>query len=384
MKISVVTETFHPFRGGSAKRYREVFKRVAARGHDVTIYTARLWADCPTEEDIDGIHVVRTPKVLRGFITKEGFRDVNKVLEFSAWALKRLVKDESPDVIEANHCPIFPALASWLARSARGRPLCVTFHECWHNHWYWYVPSRFYAPLGMVLEKLTAWAPDCVVSVSELTADRLATHLGMKRDRIRVIPNGVDLERIGEVEAERNGKEIVYVGRLNFHKKLDWLIQAYERVRNEAKGARLTIVGEGPAREMCEGLVRRAGVDGIEFTGAVDDAELYRLLRQARVYVLPSIREGQSITTLEAMAAGTPQVVVEADGNGAAELVRAGMTGIVARPSPDAIAEGITRIIDDDELWHEFHSHSLSFVRRYTWNAASAQYLQVYSDLLSS
>jgi len=384
MRISVVTETFHPFLGGSAKRYLEVFKRIAAKGHEVTVYTVRLWEDSSPEEDVGGIRVVRTPRVLGGFITKEGFRDVNKVLDYSAWALKRLVGEDPPDIIEANHCPIFPALASWVARRAKGRPLCVTFHECWHNHWYRYVPSKLYVPVGIMLEKITAWAPDATISVSELTADRLASCLGIRRETIHVISNGVDLQRASGVTAERNGNEIVYVGRLNFHKKLDWLIEAYARVKKEVGDVKLTIVGEGPARGMCERLTRRAGVDGIEFTGAVDETELYRLLKRAKVYVLPSIREGQSITTLEAMAAGTPQVVVEAEGNGAAELVRSGMTGIVSKPNPRAIADGIARIVNDDELWLDFHANSLSFVRRYTWDVASAQYLQVYNSLLSS
>lgn len=336
------------------------------------------------EEEIEGIRVIRTPDVLSGFITETGFRDVSEVFAFTRWAFDRLNSDRLPDVIEANHCPIFPALGSWLAKTARGRSLCVTFHECWHDHWHNYVPNRAYAPLGMILEKVTTWVPDVAVSVSELTARRLVACLGMRSDTIFVIPNGVDLERVRKAEVDRNSHEIVYVGRLNSHKKVDWLIEAFARLKKGIPDAKLTIAGDGPEGPSYRFLAARIGVSDVEFTGTIEDDEVFALLRRAGVYVLPSIREGQSITTLEAMAAGTPQVVVEADGNGAADLVRSGVTGIVTEPNSGAIADGVTKIMSDDELWLRLHKNSLSFVRRYTWDAASAQYLQVYNDLLSS
>ena len=112
-KIAVVTETFLPFRGGSAKRYFEVFKRLAKSGFEVDLYTARLKEEWAVKEEIDGIHIIRSPKVYGNFITKEGFRDVSQVLDFTLWTTKTLTKNGEYDLLEANHCPIFPAMASW-------------------------------------------------------------------------------------------------------------------------------------------------------------------------------------------------------------------------------------------------------------------------------
>lgn len=79
----------------------------------------------------------------------------------------------------------------------------------------------------------------------------------------------------------------------------------------------------------------------MRFLGPLPDGELMKKLAGAYIYVLPSEREGQSIATPEAMAAGTPKAVAAADGNGAVSLVRRAGSGLLVPPNPRALAEGI-------------------------------------------
>lgn len=72
----------------------------------------------------------------------------------------------------------------------------------------------------------------------------------------------------------------------------------------------------------------------MRFLGPLPDGELMKKLAGAYIYVLPSEREGQSIATPEAMAAGTPKAVAAADGNGAVSLVRRAGSGLLVRPNP--------------------------------------------------
>ena len=376
MKIAVVSETFHPFKGGSAKRYHEVFKRIVRMGHDVELHTVKLREDWPEEEKVDGIRVFRSMP-LENFITKTGFRDVKQVLQFTSWAFSSVLQNDGVEIVEANHCPIFPSMGSWLLSKLRNEPLCVTFHEAWHSEWYRYVPRRLLAPLGIALEGLTTRLPDVGIAVSQMTADRLIHLFGLAKGKIRVIPNGVDLPLFESVKAERERHKIVFVGRLNPHKKIEWLLDAFDRIRDEFPDAILEFVGDGVMKNKLQGK------DGIVCRGAVDDVELVRALKSAWVYVLPSIREGQSITTLEAMAAGTPQIVVDAPGNGAAELVRSSRSGLVVNPSAGGIQDALVALIRNQGQWAQFHRRSLEFVVNYSWDRVARSYLQTYQSMLN-
>jgi glycosyltransferase involved in cell wall biosynthesis len=378
MKLAVVTETFYPFRGGSAKRYFEVLRRLVKRGFEVDLYTARLSGDWKVKENIEGINVFRTELVMKDFITKDGFRSISKVLLFSLYS-RRKVEGGGYDVVEVNHCPIFPVLNFGLKNS---KPVSVTFHEVWHSQWYVYVPRKFYAPLGMVLEKLYVKVPDVAVAVSKTTAKRLNSLLKMEEGKIKVIPNGVDHELFKMFKVEKDDAGIIYVGRLNSHKKVEWLIEAFATLRREFSGIHLDIVGDGPSRSFYEDYARKKGVlSNVTFHGRVDDDVLVGLLKRAHIYVLPSIREGQSITTLEAMAAGTPQVVVEYDGNGAVELVRESRSGIIVKPSRSSLANSIRILLEDRNLWLKLQSNGFEHVKQYSWDRTAEGYYKLYTSI---
>lgn len=346
-------------------------------GHEVELHTVKLKDDWPEEEKLDGIRVFRSMP-LKNFITKTGFRDVRQVLRFTSWAFASALQNDGVEVVEANHCPIFPSMGSWFLSRLRSEPLCVTFHEAWHSEWYRYVPRRLLAPLGIMLESLTTRLPDVAIAVSQMTAERLVRLFDLPKDKIRVIPNGVDLQLFESVKVERERGKIVFVGRLNPHKKIEWLLEAFQRIRDDFPHVTLEFIGDGVMKSKLEGK------DGIVCRGAVDDVELVKALKSAWVYVLPSIREGQSITTLEAMAAGTPQVVVDAPGNGAAELVKSSGSGFVVAPSTEGIGKGLRRMLSDEAVWNEFHERGLEFVRNYGWEKVAVSCLQMYESLANS
>ncbi|MDW8045475.1 MAG: glycosyltransferase family 4 protein [Nitrososphaerota archaeon] len=382
MRIAVVTETFYPFKGGSAKRYLEVFKRIVRKGHRVDLYTARLNPDWELHENIYGIEVYRSKKVYKNFITKDGFRSLSPVIEFSMWAFHRIFEDGDYDLLEANHCPIFPAIGTWIYSKLKAQPLVMTFHEAWYNDWYNFVPKRIYAPFGIALERISVKLPDMIIAVSNTTAKRLIRYFNIPYERIKVISNGVDLQLYDRVKVDKEQTKLIYAGRLNPHKKIDWLIEAYQLVREKYPELKLEIVGDGPLFEYYKNYVMNNGLkDCINLYGAVDDLEFVKLLKSSWIYVLPSIREGQSITVLEAMAAGTPQVVVDVEGSGAGELVSLSGSGIAVSPSSKSIAEGILSILSDQELWERLRLNGLNFIKDYTWDKVAEDYLNVYNQL---
>ncbi|MEM2950637.1 MAG: glycosyltransferase family 4 protein [Nitrososphaeria archaeon] len=380
MELAVITETFYPFYGGSAKRYYEVLRRLIKKGYNVDLYTVRLKKDWKINENIDGINVFRTEQVMNDFITNDGFRSITKVLLFTLYSIKK-VKVGNYKLVELNHCPIFPVLIAGLNFKFK-TPMSVTFHEVWHSYWYEYVPKKVYSPIGICLEKFYVKLPDIAVAVSKTTASRLISLLKVNKNIVKIVPNGVDYQKFKQFKIERDNSRIIYVGRLNSHKKVEWLIEAFKRLKKEFNSLHLDIVGDGPLKNFYEDYARKKGVySHITFHGRIEEDNLIRLLKSAYVYVLPSIREGQSITTLEAMAAGTPQVIVECDNNGAVELINESKSGLIAKPSPISLADSIRVLIEDKHLWLNLQSNGLNYVKQFSWDKAAEEYHKIYRGI---
>lgn len=207
----------------------------------------------------------------------------------------------------------------------RGPTLCLVNHvhtELWR--------MRFggpFAPAARLGRRLEHWALTSarrgspLVAVSPSTAHALRA-IGVERDRIRVVHNGV--EEPGP-RADRAPEPLfVAVGRLVEYKRIDLLLRLWERVR-PVTGGRLVIVGDGPEREPLE---RMAGPD-VEFTGHVTEAEKHRLLCAAWLLLHPSAVEGWGLVVTEAAARETPAVAFDVPG--LRDSVVDGGTGVLAR-----------------------------------------------------
>ncbi|MEM3666953.1 MAG: glycosyltransferase family 4 protein, partial [Candidatus Bathyarchaeia archaeon] len=288
MKIAVVTETFHPFISGTAKRYFEVFRRIAKQGHNVHVFTARMADSWPIFDEVEGIYIHRTKKVYSNFITQDSFRSTSDVLDFSLWSSRQILQDAF-DVVEATHCPLFPLITSYLCKKLKGFPLVATFHEVWYNQWYLYAPRKIYAPFGIALEGITAKIPDMAVAVSNMTAERLISCFGYPKDKVIVIPNGVDLDFCKSISVTRNKNTIIYAGRLNTHKKIEWLLEAYFIIKKKRPQLELRIVGDGSALSRYVKFAKDHDLIDVYFTGQVDYTTFLKEIKSAGIFVLTSI-----------------------------------------------------------------------------------------------
>src|SRR4029077_3314714 len=124
--------------------------------------------------------------------------------------------------------------------------------------------------------------------------------------------------------------DIVFVGRLIDDKKVDVLLHAVHRLLGELPDVRCTIVGDGPESEPLERLAASLSLGAnVRFAGHVEDGQTFALMKAAKVFALPSIREGFGITVIEAQASGCVPVVARGPHTAAPDLVRDGVDGIV-------------------------------------------------------
>ena len=215
---------------------------------------------------------------------------------------------------------------------------------------------RFPGRLPGTLRTLTT--ADRVLTVSQDLADRAAT-LGADRDRIRVIPNGVDktLFRPGDQAEARHrlgfGSDlterwILFAGNLVAIKNVDVLLQACAELNGKRSDWRLMIVGDGPTRGFLQQSAAKLRVETrVQFLGSRPHAELADLHRGSDILALPSRDEGQPNVLLEATASGIPWVASRT--GGIPDLVRGPFHRLADPQRPDQIAEAIIQSFDAQE-----------------------------------
>ncbi|HEX7119641.1 MAG TPA: glycosyltransferase family 4 protein [Longimicrobiales bacterium] len=343
----------NPQAGGAETHLHEVFGRLAARGHEVTLL-ASGWPGAAARERVDGIEVHRVGgrytfalsarRYYRAALAGRNFdivvEDLNKVPLFTPYwgrfPLVLLVHHLfGRTAFEEASLPL--ALATWLLE----RPLARVYRD---------VP---------------------VEAVSPSTAADLERR-GFARDRIVVIPNGVDLDAYRPTGEPRFARPtLLYLGRLKRYKRVDLILRALALLRGRGRDARLIIAGRGDHEPALRRLVAELQLEDIvELVGFVTEEEKRRLFREAWVHVLTSPKEGWGITNLEAAACGTPTVA--SDSPGLRDSVVDGETGfLVPHGDVAALADALDRVLSSGALRDRLGRGARAFAERFSWDRAA-------------
>ena len=232
-----------------------------------------------------------------------------------------------------------------------------------------------------------------VICCSEYMAEEISRLFAVGREKIRVLPNGVDpASLLAGREKEPDCRDlyhrepnIVFLGRLVPEKGVQVLLEAMPAILRQVSNARLLVAGRGPYGDYLQARVRELGLqDHVRFVGFVDDLGRNRLLEMARVAVFPSLYEPFGIVALEAMAAMVPVVI--ADTGGLAEIVEHGVDGYrVPAGRPDMLAHYITRVLLYPGLAVEMCRRARRKVLTlYDWQYIAGETRRVYRQALDS
>jgi len=175
-------------------------------------------------------------------------------------------------------------------------------------------------------------------------------------NRVSMIPNGVDTKHFTP-SREKNENEFLalFVGRLDYQKGVDTLLQAVKHLEGktdaDASGITFKVCGTGPIREMVERFAEKR--ENFHYLGYVPEEELLSLYRSANVFLMPSRRETFGLVAMEAMASGTP--VIATDIPGPRSLVKDDFGCLIPASDAAALAEAIHRFYglftENKEKW---------------------------------
>lgn len=209
--------------------------------------------------------------------------------------------------------------------------------------------------------RLTDPLCDVTTQVSREGMERYVRVKAVPRDKIIVIPNGVDTDRFCPNEQTRSSMRLelelqdrfvwLAVGRFEEQKDYPNLLHAFAQLTSNNDNAALLIAGQGPLRERMEVMAHELRVESkVHFLGLRRD--IPRLMNAADAYIMSSLHEGMPMVLLEAAASGLPIVATNVDGN--CEVVVDGQTGYLVKPrDPASLAHAMIRLMSmnqDDRL----------------------------------
>lgn len=309
--------------------------------------------------------------------------------------------------------PLF-VLAEW---GSAFRRLCGGHYDLLHTHWL--LPQGLVGVLAArplriphvvtvhgsdvlalrgrvysTLKRFTVGYADAVTVNSSATLAAVQA-LAPQRATVRQIPMGVSLEAPARgsaaVAALRSrhrrgaGPLILYVGRLMREKGVGDVIRAAATLVGRLPDLTLALVGEGPARSELQVLTGGLGLGGrVSFEGWISHEQIAAYMAAADVLVAPSLLEGQGLTVLEAMAAGTP--VVATNVGGIPDMVSHRGTGLlVGAGCPEEIASAVEWLCRSESDRASMVDRARRLVdERYSRAASAARFSELFRDLLAA
>lgn len=342
----------HPQAGGAEVHVAEIFKRLVARGFEVTHLTSSF-PGCAERETIDDMLVRRVGPLPFYYLR-------------AAAACARETRRGDVDVVVEclNKLPFLSPVYS-------GAPVLALCHHLFGEAAFlqvsWPVAATVYG-----VERLIPWLyrRERFVAISESTRDDLVRR-GIDAQRVEVHHPGIRRPELAAPGLAERARRIVYVGRLEPYKNVDLLIRVLSDLAGPFPDAELVVIGEGSERGRLEQVAAECGVaERTRFTGWVSEPEKDRLLADSRVCVCPSAKEGWGLTVIESNALGTPNVATDAPG--LRDSVRDGETGfLVPEGDREAFGQRIALLLGDDALAARLSAASLEWSQRFRWEQAT-------------
>ena len=378
LSVLMISSFYYPYIGGLERQAHTLSKELVRLGAKVTVLTGRYDSGLPRRQRLDGVTVRRLPFSRRAWLRALIFLPaITAFLIFNA---------RKYDVIHLHGFGWYLLAVTPIARLLK-TPVLLKFPSAKKGGFAGIKKRR----LSRVLLGLIK-SPDAFVSISdEITEELLAG--GIPRSRIFKAFNGVDTALYHPPESDIDkgqlreklllpeGKLCLFTGRFVPEKGLDDLLAVWPEIVKENPDAHLILCGEGPQEEELLELSKLSTVEeNIHFTGFTENTADY--YRAADILVLPSYREGNSNSILEAMASGLPVASTTAGGTPAL-VGRAGADYLVTPGDRPSLLKALSELLTDKARRDELGAESRKRAEMLSIEKSASHYLNGYKRMAS-
>lgn len=374
MKVGVFTEVYHPVINGVVVSIDTFKKELAELGVQYTVFapTGRV-----AEREKDVVRVPSIPvhpdyPLPLPWLSRD-FRQIGRL---------------GLDLIHTQHQAVMGWTGLDTARRL-GLPIVTTYHTMIVEYVKTYARLLPFGPnLMRWLSRTYCNRVDLVITPSPSMREILQSY-GVTT-RIEVNPTGIYLAQFQKSHPDLHGafgipkerRVLLYVGRLADEKNIKMLLTALSILNQERRDVHLLLVGDGPQRRKYEQLTERLGLDRqVTFIGFLPKEKTNPLFGAVDAFVFPSLTDTQGIVIMEAMAAGTPVIAVDALGPG--DIVRDGETGFLTDDDAAEFAQAIGRVLGNFRLAKKLSVNAQKESRKYSAEKTAKRQLELYQSILA-
>ncbi len=373
LRIGLFNPFFYPYVGGTENVIYEIGKRLAKKGHQISIYASKHRHDLPAREEFEGMIIHRAdahivwkapPQLIPPFPIFKSFNST----------AREFMKEN--DLAHINNRFIFSY--PHIRFLGKMKPVMLTVHNATPQNIDLFTNLGGQAHDRLLLKRAHKYLKGATAITKAAMEMTLPDYKGLKE----VIWNGVDAKKFrpiknAEIEEIPKGKSIVLTNcRLVRQKGIEYLIKAMKGVN-----ARLVILGRGPLEHELKALAKKENVDAIFITKTIDEKKLVDLINMCDIFVLPSLYETFGLAALEAIACGKP--VIATNIHGLPEVV--GDSGIMVAPRDvEGMRSAIQLLLEDNKyaraLGRKARKRAL---KNFKWDDIAEKYGVFYRKVLS-
>ncbi len=369
MRIALVTNSFLPHIGGAEYVIHHLASVWGLAGHEVKVISVE-----PGDEPERGIpYSVKTFRLLKGS-SRLGYHRF-PFLQTAVRTLNGLLDSYKPDFISAHFG--YP-VGLWMSRCSPLPRFLITCHGEEINPGG--KPRAKYHLDGILAESFNR--AHGVIAISNYSR-KLLEEMGVRPDKIHLVPNGVERERFmkpaqfdlrGRFGIPRDAPVILSVGREHWIKAFDNGIEAIALLVGKNPSVHFVLLGKGNDR--WAPLVKRLGIEKNVTISRLYGEELVGAYQQSDIFFSSSVYEGCPLVVLEAMASSLP--IVATNVSGSQDMIESGKNGILVEPGrTDEMAEALDSLLRDKSLQKRFGITNLELSEYYDWSNIGKMYLEL-------
>lgn len=335
----------NPNSGGAELVAYETAKRLVRAGNSVTIATASF-PRLKNNETIDGIKIIRS-----------GNRFTCRLLAYINY--QKFYKGKIDVVVdEINTIPFF---TNFYVKEKK----VVLIHQLAREFWW----SEIFFPLNLIGYIMEPFYLRTYRNLPTIACSR-STKIDLKKlgfKNISLYHHGLSLKPLSKLPP-KNTQQILYIGRLTKPKGPQDTIVAFIKINKKIPNSRLKIVGQGKPKfvQYLKLIIKNNQLEGlVEILGFVTEKEKRRLLKQSKIVLIPSVREGWNMVPIEANAFGV--IPIGYNVPGLKDSIQNGKTGLLSKPNPQNLASTAIKLLSNPKLQKTLSSNGLLWAKQFNF-----------------